>query len=263
MFCVTVDRPTDWPLARIYILSDLHIGDANCDIHSIFERVETIKNDPYGLVVINGDLFNNATREGVSDIYSETLSPMDAIKRAVEMLFPIRDKIIAVDIGNHEARTYKKDGIDIMRLACRELGCEPYYNPEGVFIFLRFGRRPKHECPSGRDEIPWTYTIYATHGSGGGRKEGAKILRLADLASIVDADMYIHSHTHLALAFKQVFNRTNLQRQQVVPTERLFVNDCSALEYGGYSQANGYKPTSLSSPVSTLYGDCKKLKAEL
>ena len=38
------------------------------------------------------------------------------------------------------------------------------------------------------------YTIYTTHGRGGGRKEGAKAIRLADMASIVDADIYIHSH---------------------------------------------------------------------
>lgn len=31
MYCVTADYPAEWPDVRIYILSDLHIGDTNAD----------------------------------------------------------------------------------------------------------------------------------------------------------------------------------------------------------------------------------------
>ena len=33
----------------------------------------------------------------------------------------------------------------------------------------------------------------------------AKAIRLADMASIVDADIYIHSHTHLPMIMKQAY----------------------------------------------------------
>ena len=73
---------------------------------------------------------------------------------------------------------------------CAQLGMPEKYSPTTALLFIRFGKngnRTPHR--------PWLYTAYVTHGSGGGRKEGGKVNRLADLASIVDADIYIHAHT--------------------------------------------------------------------
>lgn len=263
MFTVSVDRPADWQDARIYILSDLHIGDAHSDIHAIASRLDAIQADPRALVVLNGDIMNTATKHSVSDIYSEALKPMEAIDRAVQLFTPIAGKIIGADTGNHEARVYKQDGIDVMRLVCRELGVERVYNPEGVLIFLRFGSKPKKQLAGGRKSAPWTYSIYATHGTGGGRKEGGKAVRLADLAAIVDADIYIHSHTHLPMVMKQGFFRTDIQNQKVRCVDKLFVNDASTTTYGGYGQTYCFKPSSNASPVIHLRGDRKAMSATL
>lgn len=263
MFTVTIDRPTDWPNARIHILSDLHIGDAHSDIHAISSRLEAIKADPRALVILNGDIMNTATKNSVSDIYSETMKPMEAIDCAVRMFTPIADKIIGADTGNHEARVYKQDGIDVMRMVCRELGVEQVYSPNGVLIFLRFGSKPKKELAGGKKFGSWTYSIYATHGTGCGRKEGGKAVRLADLAAIVDADIYIHSHTHLPMVMKQGFFRTDIQNQKVRCVDKLFVNDASSTTYGGYGQTFCFKPSSQSSPVIHLRGDEKAMSATL
>lgn len=263
MFCVTANYPSEWKDARIYILSDLHIGDANADMHTIQERVQRIADDPRGLCVLNGDLLNTAVRNSVSDVYSEIVPPMEQINLAVELLYPIRHRIIAADTGNHENRVYKTDGIDMMRLVCRELGVEERYAPEGVLCFLRFGEKAASERSGGRKKQPYIYSIYATHGTGGGRKEGAKAIRLADMASIVDADCYIHSHSHLPMIMKQSFFRTDVQNQKAVSVEKLFVNDASSMDYGGYGQANEFKPTSKHSPVIHLSGVSKLMKATL
>lgn len=263
MFTVTIDRPTDWPNARVHILSDLHIGDAHSDMRTITSRIDAIKGDPRALVVLNGDIMNTATKSSVSDIYSEALKPMEAIDRAVQLFTPIADKIIGADTGNHEARVYKQDGIDVMRLVCRELGVEQVYSPNGVLIFLRFGSKPKKELAGGKKFGSWTYSIYATHGTGGGRKEGGKAVRLADLAAIVDADIYIHSHTHLPMVMKEGYFRTDIQNQKVRCVDKLFVNDASATTYGGYGQTYCFKPSSNASPVIHLRGDRKAMSATL
>lgn len=251
MQCVKADFPSTWSHANIYTLADLHIGDT----HSIYEvikyRIDEIKNDPFGLCILNGDLMNTALRNSVSDVYSEVMKPMDQIRTIVDLLRPIVDKIIGVTTGNHESRVYRNDGVDIMRIACQELGIENKYSPEGVLIFLRFGLRGGHSRHKDRDGKQW-YTIYATHGSGGGRKEGAKAIRLADMASIVDADIYIHSHTHLPMLMKQMYYRTSVNNGSVMSIERLFVNTGATLGYGGYGQAQEYKPASLSTPVIHL-----------
>lgn len=213
--------------------------------------------------MLNGDLLNTAVRNSVSDIYTEVVPPMEQIKMSVELLKPIRKRIIAADTGNHENRVYKTDGLDMMRLICRELGVEDRYAPEGVLCFLRFGEKRSADRTGGRKKQPYIYTVYATHGTGGGRKEGAKAIRLADMASIVDADCYIHSHSHMPMIMKQSFFRVDIQNQKATPVDKLFVNDASAIRYGGYGQSGEFKPTSKQSPVIHLSGTEKTMKATL
>lgn len=219
-------------------------------------RLTAIEQDDRALVVLNGDIMNTAVRTGVSDIYGEVAPPMSQIETATRLLEPIKHKIIGGDTGNHENRVYKNDGIDMMRLIMRQLGIEDRYSPEGILMIVRLGW-------SHRNHRPICYTLYATHGSGGGRKEGAKAIRLADMAAIVDADCYIHSHTHLPMVMKEKFFRVDTRSGTVSPVTKLFVNDASSLQYGGYGQTQEYKPMSTSSPVIFLNGARRELKATL
>lgn len=264
MHSVRADFPTDWPYANVYTLADLHIGDAHCDESEVLARVKAVADDPYGLCVLNGDLMNTALRTSVSDVYGEVLSPMQQISHLVTMLRPIAGKIIGVTAGNHENRVYRNDGIDVTRLVCRELGIEEKYAPEGILIFLRFGTRSKSSghLTDGRNPRQW-YTIYATHGSGGGRKEGAKAIRLADMACIVDADLYLHSHTHLPMVMKQGYFRTDSSNSQAKMITRLFVNTGAALSYGGYGQSQEFKPASTATPVVRLEAKYKRMSATM
>lgn len=252
MKCVKATYPVEWESVNLYTLADLHIGDPHCNRSAIDEQIKRIQDDPHGLCVLNGDLMNTALKTSVSDVYGESLKPIDQIIEVVTLLKPIKDKIIGVTIGNHEARVYRNDGIDIIRLVCRELDIEDKYAPEGVLIFLRFGfsrNSAKHKDGNPRR----LFTIYVTHGSGGGRKEGAKALRLADLATIVDADIYIRSHVHMPMSFRETYFRTNTGQSSVMPVDRLFVNTAATLEYGGYGQQFEYKPASMKNPVIHLY----------
>lgn len=263
MLSVRADYPTDWPYANVYTLADLHIGDAHCDESEVLARVKAVADDPHGLCVLNGDLMNTALRNSVSDVYGEVLSPMQQIIYLVNMLRPIAGKIIGVTAGNHENRVYRNDGIDVTRLVCRELGIEEKYAPEGVLIFLRFGTKsnPQH-VKEGRNPRQW-YTIYATHGSGGGRKEGAKAIRLADMAAIVDADVYIHSHTHLPMVMKQSFFRSDSSNCTAKQVSKLFVNTGAALGYGGYGQSQEFKPSAVATPVIHLEAKYKRMSATM
>lgn len=257
MKAVRADYPVEWPVANIYTLADLHIGDPHCDEAEVHLLVNRIKDDPYGLCVLNGDLMNTALRNSVSDVYGELMTPMQQVSYLVNLLDPIKGKIIGVTTGNHENRVYKNDGIDTMAFVCRELGISDRYAPEGILIFLRFGRRKVlHE--KSRNPRQWV-SIYATHGSGGGRKEGAKAIRLADMAAIVDADAYIHSHTHLPLVMKQSFYRADANNCCAKKVTKLFVNTGASLEYGGYGQAQEFKPAAIAYPVIHIDALTKKM----
>lgn len=249
MKVIKVDLPAEHSEIEIHTFADLHLGDKHTNKKLIKERIEYVKNTPHAYALLNGDLMNNATKTSVSDSYAEEIPPMEQIQLCTELFEPIKDKILAICTGNHESRTYNKEGIDLMNIFSRQIGCKEKFSKVGTVVFLDFGQSPKHG--KGRKNI---YSLYMTHGSGGGRKEGAKAIRLADMASIVDVDVYIHSHTHLPMTMKQGFYRSHRLTRTVEFVEKLFVNTGATLEYGGYGQAFEFKPASLSTPIIYLGG---------
>lgn len=232
----------------------------HCDIEKIKQRIETVKEKNNAFVILNGDIMNNATKTSVSDSYAEEIPPMEQLERFVSLFEPVKEKTLAVTSGNHENRTYIKEGIDLTAVACKQLGIEDKYSKTGALVFVKFGQGIKHE---GERVSKMLYTIYCTHGSGGGRKEGAKAIRLADMASIVDADCYIHSHTHLSMIMKEGFFRVDRLNGTVNKVDKLFVNTSAMLEYGGYGEAFEYKPSSTDCPVIYLYSKQRRMEAKL
>lgn len=248
----------DFLSIEIRIFSDWHIGDKACDINSIKEEIEYVRNTENCFAICNGDLMNNATKASVSDCYSEEIPPMTQLQMLCDLLEPVKDKILILTQGNHEARTYRADGIDLTALLAKQLGIYDKYVREGGVLFLRFGKS------SGKyHNRPQPYSIYCTHGSGGGRKEGAKAIRLADMASICDCDIYVHSHTHLPMVMKQNFYRVNMNNNSVAQVEKLFVNSSAKLGYGGYGQTYEFKPSNTTSPIIYLSGRNKAFSARL
>lgn len=251
----------DLPNAKqieIHSMADLHIGDNMCDFKLILERIEYIKNTPNAYCILGGDLMDTAIASSVGDTYGANLKPMDQLSQCVKIFEPIKDKILCVLPGNHENRVYRSDGLDITELMCAQLGIPQKYSNTTALVFVRFGR-------GGRETKyrPMLYTIYATHGAGGGRKEGGKVNRLADLACIVDADVYLHHHTHLPVVFKNSFFRVSGSNSSVAIVEKLFVNGAAALDYGGYGDSANFKPASKSAPVIYLDGTKRNCWAKL
>ena len=253
----------DLPYAEtieVYPMADLHIGDSCSDYKLITERIEYIKNTPNAYCILDGDLMDTARASSIGDTYGANLQPMEQLKQCVQLFEPIKDKILAVLSGNHENRVYKSDGLDITELMCAQLDISDRYSPTTALLFVRFGKVINHH---GRKDSKQLYTMYVTHGSGGGRREGGKVNRLADLASIVDADIYIHAHTHLPLIFREAFYRVSGSNSSVALVDKLFVNTAAALNYGGYGDRQGYKPTSKVSPVIYLNGRKREMWAKL
>ena len=184
---------------------------------------------------------------------------------AIDLFEPIQEKILAILTGNHESRTYQKEGIDLTEVMARQMRLYDKFSKTGALIFIRFGKQSRGQKETkGTGKVrKMCYTIYATHGRGGGRKEGAKAIRLADMASIVDADIYIHSHTHLPMIMKQAFYRTDLQNSTSRCVNKLFVNTAATLNYGGYGQVNEFKPASKDNPIIYLNGTKKEFTARL
>lgn len=242
-------------------MADLHIGDAHCDYKGILERLEYIKNTPNAYVILDGDLMDTAIANSVGDTYGASLQPMDQLKHCVKLFEPLANagKVLAILAGNHERRVMRSDGIDTTAIMCSQLGLQDKYSDTTALLFVRFGMRVGHNS-HGRRQL---YTIYVTHGSGGGKRPGGKVNRLEDLAGIVDADIYIHAHTHLPVVMKQGFFRVSGANSSVAPVDKLFVNTSAMLDYGGYGDVAGFKPASKRAPVIYLDGHKRDMYAQL
>lgn len=258
MKAIKIDLPQELERVELHIFADEHMGDPHSDLKRLLQRIEYVKNTPNAYCILNGDIIDNATKTSIGDTYAQELNPMEQLTKAVELFEPIKDKIICITHGNHENRTYKKEGINLSYLMAAQLGLTDRYTPTAAVLFLRFGQ----DTRNGRDQ-KLRYTIYALHGSGGGRKEGAKAIRLADMASIIDADIYIHSHTHLPMIMKQGFHRIDPKSSTVSHVSKLFVNTAANLNYGGYGEAGEFKPSSKDTPVIYLDGRKKHYEAKL
>ena len=245
--------------AEIFPFADLHMGDRNCDYALIKKRIEHVQQTPNAYAILDGDLINDASKTSVSDSYLEQLTPTEQIKKAVEVFSPIKDKILCINEGNHERRAHNKEGIDITELIARELGVEDRYSATSSVIFLRLGTLAERKA----QDRQVSYSIFCVHGSGGGRKEGAKIVRLADMASIVDADIFVHAHTHLPAILKEGFFRIDTANSTIAKVDKLFVNTAAYLDYGDYSEQFEFKPSSKDTPVIYLDGTRKFMTATL
>lgn len=254
MKTVVATLPTNIKTLELVCISDSHIGDPYANEQELMKQIRYVEDTPNCYAIINGDIMNNATKSSVSDSYNETLSPMEQIVKAVMLLKPISDKILAITQGNHERRTAKESGVDLMKIIAMELGVVDKYSEGMVYVFVRLGEMDSHHHYK---KVP--YTILVTHGNGGGRTVGAKANRLADLVSIADADIYLYGHTHQNMAFKEGFMRVDWHNNNVNMVERLFVNSGAFLDWGGYAEQAQYRPSVIAPPHIFLSGTERRM----
>lgn len=218
---------------QIVPLGDLHIGDPNCDLDSIKNTISYIKDTPNCYTILNGDLMNNALKSSKSDSYVETMTMEEEQDTLIELLTPIKNKILYMTQGNHEYRTSLLCGIDPLKTVARALGLleNGRYGDNSYLLTLIFGKR------NGSSNVQNTYTIFGMHGCGGGKRIGSTANGLEDMALIVaNADLYIHSHTHNQISFTKPIFVYNQNNKELELHNRVFYNTNSFVTYGGYAE---------------------------
>jgi predicted phosphodiesterase len=230
---------------EILPLSDLHVGDPAFDEPAFKRYVKYISDAPNRYAVLNGDIINNALKSSVSDVYSEIMPPRRQVEHAYKLLEPVSDRILGIVSGNHERRTDRESGISPIELLAEKLHA-PYFGVE-VLLKIQFGWSHKNRA--------MIYTMYVTHGWGGGRLRGGKVNNLERLKNVVICDVYCMAHTHGMVAFPSTVYIPHV-RQNVVSERKLwFVNSGSFLNRGdGYAAAKGYEPQVLGCPIIELEG---------
>ena len=237
-------------------IADVHLGDELCNLKLLKKVLERIKEEPNTYTIINGDLCNMALKNSKSNVYRDSLSPMQQVIKTTELLEPIKDKILIIATGNHEDRTQKETDIDVTRLIARELGIEERYSNGWWYLYLTFGQDARKR--------PVTYGITGVHGYGGGRKSGGKINRLEDMSQVVLADLYLMSHTHKPISTKNCMYIPYYQSKTLMKQEMYYLMTNSFLESdGGYAEKMGFPPSNTSITEAKLYSKKRKIKVTI
>lgn len=217
---------------KVWAVADVHIGAREADIDGFKAFLKRIEQDEDSYLVIVGDIINNGIKDSLTSVYEETMPPAAQISKVVELLTPISDRILGAVSGNHENRTKRAVGVDVMAQIMTLLGKPERYRPNMAFIRVRL----KNENASTSD----TYSLLLVHG----RTENKK-RRLAYAVEGVDA--IISGHTHNGIVEKPariVFSGNN--KVSIKPLVSLTA--CSWLSYGGYAARGLMLPSATSSP---------------
>lgn len=224
---------------QIMVLGDMHIGDELCDIELIKDTIEYVKKTKDCYCILNGDLINNALKTSKSDSYKEQMTIEDEQDLLINLLSPIKDKILVMATGNHEHRTSLIAGINPLKAVAYALGLKNKLVEHSYLLNIEFGTQ--HGMKDRRNK----YVIFGIHGgSGGGKRAGSTANALQDMADIrPDMDLYVHSHTHTQINYTDMIFLYDRKSKKTKEHQRTFYNANAFLKYGGYAEQKGYRPT--------------------
>jgi hypothetical protein len=231
-----VTVPDSWPHISLAPWYDVHQGHS---LHAapLFKRhVKWFMEKPYVLGWNGGDFFENVV-EGSPGQWSQTEIPDEQFKHAVDILGPMRSKLLFAIPGNHEARTFRRAGIDIARLLADKVDI-PYF-PDYCFCTIKW-RGLK-------------FRICAHHGTGAAASPGGQRNAARKDMPWVGADMYWTGHLHQPIA--DVVYRADYDQQtdRMVSRSSVVIISPSYLRYfGGYGAAKRLSPGSLGLTVAEL-----------
>ena len=223
---------------KLMVLGDLHIGDELCDLELVKETIDYIKKNKDCYCILNGDLINNALKTSKSDSYKEQMTIEEEQDLLIELLTPIKDRILVMATGNHEQRTSVLAGINPLKAVSYALGIKDKLVENSYVLTLEFG------TAHGIKSLSNKYIVYGIHGgTGGGRRAGATANALQDMSQrVVNADLYVHSHTHANVNYSDVVFLHDSRTNKVKEHKRMYFNANAFLKYGGYAEQKEYKP---------------------
>ena len=243
---------------EIWPISDVHLGAAEHNAEAWAAFCREIEQRPNAYVILGGDLINNATRSSISNIFEETMRPREQKKRMVEMLRPLRDKVLCAVSGNHERRGLKDADDDPTYDILCKLDLETVYRENVAFLRLHFG---DDKIDGSRNP---TYVFVVTHGAGGGILTGGVVNKAERFAYVIDgADALIVGHSHKPFITQPSKIKINAQKGVVYLRPFKVISTTSWLDYGGYASQKMLPPTSIAPQIIKLYGKQKKIEVTM
>jgi len=224
---------------NLYFIGDFHIGSRDIDMRGIKRDIEKIKNDKRGLAILMGDTIDCALKHSVgAGAFDNNLTPEEQIETAIELLTPIKKKILGIHNGNHAYRIEKETTLSPEKIIATSLGVS--YLGDTCFHHIRFKEQ--------------TYIVFTLHGTGDSATYTGALNKCIKQNDYNVSDIVAMAHTH-QLGFSST-TYLSVNRKDKIMEERRRYNVLT----GGYinwegSYAEGrYSPTRKGCAKAILNG---------
>lgn len=238
--------PETQKYANIYAIGDTQVGSSNFDEKLFMNWRDRVVADPFGLVVLVGDMLNNGLKTSKTNVYREVMHPSEAKKWLAKELAPLSGKIIGAVTGNHEQRSINGSDDCPLYDIMAKLDLEHLYRENLAFIKLNLGLKQKGKQVS--------YMIGLAHGVGGKKTKAFPY-------AVEGLDLFITGHTHdpqSAFPARIVPDMHN-ETVRIVGFTHIIVPSFDT--YGGYVARGLFLPQdSTKIPVVILDGSQKKVE---
>ena len=215
---------------RVWAVADVHIGAREADLDGFSAFLARVKASPDDYLVLCGDLLNNGTKDSLTNVYEEVMPPHAQVDKCVELLEPVKDRILGCVGGNHELRSVRAVDLDPCYQVLTLLRIPELYRQNMCFVRVNLvrGKTKDH------------YALLLVHG-----KTLNKQKQLSYAIEGVDA--IVGAHLHQGQVQKNA--RLVLSQSNVV-TIRPIVNltATSWLQYGSYAARSLLLPSATSDP---------------
>lgn len=249
---------------------DLHVGNRGCDYEKLTEVRNRIRAQKWRYTMIMGDItdaifpFPSELRFEMDSLDPRFLvSPQDDespeewaigiidrqynwVKR---FLAPIREKILLLHSGNHDAKLRKYHHRDWARALAHSLGVKYAAGVCMTRLNLRYNG----------ERVCWV-DMNSAHGAFGGRTAGGSLTRMKELSSAYVADIYFRGHTHRLIDNKD--RKFRLIEDiggalKLVNLSTAFVSvgsflDSHKLGYTSYAEEKDYLPLRVGTATVTI-----------
>lgn len=224
--------PAVYPSLELLHITDTQFGHVECQVDRIVEYRDWVLSEPNRFVLLGGDMVDAAHVLSPGSPWENICDPQGQIYKFVQLIAPMRPRILGYCGGNHERRGVKTFG-DLGVLISRLLRIP--YSDGRQLIDIHYGaHRP--------------FMIDLWHGRGASRTDGAKVQMLGNYTKDhPGADLYLCGHLHDCFVF-QKFKENRLNQKNNVKIKKYWFGMSSSFlnHWGTYAEVSGMSVTDVS-----------------
>lgn len=242
------EKDLKYDVLELIPLGDAHYGSKEFNLDKFKANIEYVRKTKNARVILMGDLVDIGLRDSIGGgTFDNIMEPEKQMEDIVDLLTPIKKKILCLLGGNHEERIRIRTSIDINKLIAKAL--DTVYVGSMCLLKIMVGKI--------------NYVVFAAHGSTGALSPAGKINAVMRYGGYIDADLYLMGHVHELAHHTTEYFRVDIGNKMIIKDKRHYVVTGHFLNYGGYAEAKGYAPGKTGSPNIKLFKEKKRIRVSI